>query len=140
MPSISATLQISSSGLADLQAIPQQLESLVNGAQSNLSSIHTGAAAGNPFSALLGNFQGLAGQTANLPDLGPVLAPVQSLAKDLPDAGFASIDHLTRGVDEMLGVFGPVKDLLLAGKLESHAGAGCAKSGRCRRWITQARR
>jgi hypothetical protein len=128
MPSISATLQISSSGLADLQAIPQQLESLVNGAQSNLSSIHTGAAAGNPFSALLGNFQGLAGQTANLPDLGPVLAPVQSLAKDLPDAGFASIDHLTRGVDEMLGVFGPVKDLLLAGKLNLTLEQGAQKA------------
>src|SRR6476646_3866676 len=128
MPSISATLQISSSGLADLQAIPQQLKSLVNGAQSNLSSIHTGAAAGNPFSALLGNFQGLAGQTANLPDLGPVLAPVQSLAKDLPDAGFASIDHLTRGVDEMLGVFGPVKDLLLAGKLNLTLEQGAQKA------------
>ena len=79
MPSISTTLQISTGGLAALQAVPQQLESLVNAARSNLSSIHTGAAAGNPFSALLGNFQTLAGQAANLPDFGPVLAPVQSL-------------------------------------------------------------
>ena len=128
MPSISATLQISTSGLADLQAIPQQLESLVNGARSNLSSIHSGAAAGNPFSSLLGNFQALAGQTANLPDLGPVLAPIQALAKDLPDAGFANIDQLTHGVDDMLDVFGPVKDLLLSGKLNLTLEQGAQKA------------
>lgn len=128
MPSISATLQISASGLADLQAIPQKLESLVNGARSNLNSIHTGAAAGNPFSALLGNFQALAGQSANLPDLGPMLAPVQSLLKDLPDAGFASIEQLTRGVDEMLDVFGPVKELLLGGKLNLTLEQGAQKA------------
>jgi hypothetical protein len=128
MPSISATLQISTSSLANLQAIPQQLESLVNGAQGTLTSIHTGAAAGNPFSGLLTNFQAIGTQTATLPDLSSVLAPVQALAKELPNAGFVSIAALTRDVDEMLEIFGPVKQLLLAGKLNLSLEQGAART------------
>ena len=110
MPSISATLQLDADGLADLQAIPQQLEILVNTAKGKLDAIHGGAAAGDPFSGLLANFKALETQAADLPDLGSVLGPMQSLAKDLPDAGFVNISALTRDVDQMLEVFGPAKD------------------------------
>lgn len=128
MPSISVTLQIDADGIAGLAAVPKQLESLVTAARNNLSSIHTGEAAGNPFSSLLGDLQSLAGQVANVPDLGPVLAPVQSLARGLPDAGFVSLSGLSRGVDDVMGVFGPVKDLVLSGKLNMTLEQGAQKA------------
>src|SRR4051794_22183193 len=106
MPSISVTLNISAGDLASLQALPQQLEALVGNAQQKLKSI-TGAGAGdNPISKLLGNLNSLGGQAANLPDLGPLLAPIQSLVKDLPSAGFANLAALKGGIDEALGVLG----------------------------------
>ena len=127
MPSISATLQLDAGGLADLQAIPQQLEILVNTAKGKLDAIHGGAAAGDPFSGLLANFKALETQAADLPDLGSVLGPMQSLAKDLPDAGFVNISALTRDVDQMLEVFGPAKDLLLSGDLDASLEQGGVK-------------
>ena len=128
MPSISATLQLDAGGLADLQAIPQQLEILVNTAKGKLDAIYGGAAAGDPFSGLLANFKALETQAADLPDLGSVLGPMQSLAKDLPDAGFVNISALTRDVDQMLEVFGPAKDLLLSGNLDASLEQGAGKA------------
>ena len=128
MPSISATLQLDAGGLADLQAIPQQLEILVNTAKGKLDAIHGGAAAGDPFSGLLANFKALETQAADLPDLGSVLGPMQSLAKDFPDAGFVNISALTRDVDQMLEVFGPAKDLLLSGNLDASLEQGAGKA------------
>ena len=53
---------------------------------------------------------------------------MQSLAKDLPDAGFVNISALTRDVDQMLEVFGPAKDLLLSGNLDASLEQGAGKA------------
>src|SRR5690606_21003954 len=56
------------------------------------------------------------------------LAPVQSLARGLPDAGFVNLSGLSRGVDDVMGVFGPVKDLVLSGKLNMTLEQGAQKA------------
>lgn len=117
MPSISATLQISTGDLGNLQALPGQLETLVATARQNLQSIADGGS-GNPIGALLGNLDSLGGQAANLPDLGPLIAPVQSLLNDLPTAGFSDLGAMSTRIEEMLDLLGPVKDLVLSGKLD----------------------
>src|SRR6266542_4196907 len=104
MPSISATSQISGGDLANLQALPQQLKTLVGNAHQSLKSITGGSAADNPISALLGNLNGLGGQAANLPDLGPILEPIQSLVKDLPSTGLVNLGQWRNGIEETLGV------------------------------------
>lgn len=118
MTSISATLQISAGDLSALQALPLQLENLVGTARQSLKSITDGEGNGNAISKLLGNLEVLGGQAASLPDLGPLLVPIQSIVKELPSAGFVSLAALKGGVDETLDVIGPVKDLILSGKLD----------------------
>jgi hypothetical protein len=128
MPSISATLQISTGEFDDLKNLPQQLEKLVGDARKSLQSITDGGAGGNPISTLLGNLNGLGGQAANLPDLGPIIAPVQSLVQSLPSAGFADMTALRDGIDEMLAGLGPITELVRGGKLDTSLQDGVTRA------------
>ena len=118
MPSISAILEISPGDLANLKALPQQLEELVGNASQDLKSITGDGADGNALGKLLGNLNGLGEHAATLPDLSSVLGPVQSLLKGLPSSSLVNLPALKGGVDEALALLGPVKDLILGGKLD----------------------
>jgi hypothetical protein len=127
VPSISATLQISTGDLTRLQTLPTQLATLVGEARQSLQSVTRGGG-GNALGALLGNLDGLGARAAALPDLGPLLASVQSVLADLPAAGFADLAALRKGIDEMLGVLGPVTDLVLRGKLDASLELGAQRA------------
>ena len=128
MTSISGTLQLSASDFSNLQALPQQLETLVGTARQDLNSIVGGEASGNILSKLLTNLNALGGQAANLPDLGPLVTPIHSLVNDLPSADLVNLDFLKGGVGKSLGVLGPVKDLILSGKLDGTLQGGAERA------------
>ena len=128
MTSISGTLQLTAGDFSNLQALPQQLEALVGTARQNLNSITSDGASGNAISTLLTNLDGLGGQAANLPDLGPLLEPIQSLVRNLPSSDLVSLPELRSGVDQTLSVLGPVKDLILSGKLDGTLEEGAQRA------------
>src|SRR5690242_11152911 len=128
MTSISGTLQLSAGDLSNMAALPQQLEALVGTAHQNLTSISSGDASGNAISKLLANLNGLGGQAANLPDLGPLLEPIHSLVNELPAGDLVNLQSLSNGVDQMLGVLGPAKDLIVGGKLDGTLQEGAQRA------------
>lgn len=128
MTSISGTLQLTAGDFSNLQALPQQLEALVGTARQDLNSITSDGASGNAISTLLTNLDGLGGQAANLPDLGPLLEPIQSLVRDLPSSDLVSLPALRSGVDQTLSVLGPVKELILNGKLDGALQEGAQRA------------
>ena len=128
MTSISATLQFPAGDLERLQSLPQQLEAMVGSASQNLKSITEGGASANSISKLLTNLNDLGGRAANLPELGSVITPIQSLVNNLPSTDLVNLERLRGGVDDMLGVLGPAKDLILRGSFDTTLQEGAQRA------------
>jgi hypothetical protein len=111
-------LTISADDLATLQNVPQQIETLANAATQALAAARSGADSGNPVGALFAGLQNIGDEAAQLPAIEPLLAPIRALAEKLPVNALGDVQAIGAEIDQVLGMFGPLKDGLLSGKID----------------------
>lgn len=114
----SFALTLSVDDLATLQNVPQQIATLANTAQQSLAAVRSGAAGGNPVGALFAGLQTLGDEAAQLPAIEPLLAPIRDLAQQLPTSALGDIQAIAAEIEQVLALFGPLKDGLLSGRID----------------------
>ncbi len=118
MPEASLNISISAEDLARLRDLPQQIESLAESARQALDAIRTGVDSGNPVGALIGGLETLVEEAGQLPAVESIVAPLQELVGQLPEQALGDVASVGRDVDQVMGLFGPLREILLSGNLE----------------------
>lgn len=118
MPAGTLTINVSAEDLAKLKDLPAQVETIIKQSQQLLNSVRSGENPSNAFSGLLGNLSHLAGEASQIPELGALLGPIQDLLSKLPSGALADLKAITGAIEGVLGFFGPLKEALLAGKID----------------------
>lgn len=113
------SLAISPGDLALLQQIPQQIASVANTVTSTIGAIQNGEDTGNPLGALFGGLSSLSEQAGSLPSISALVAPLQELAAELPGGTIGDLTAIGAEIEELLGLFGPLKDKLLSGEVDA---------------------
>ena len=111
-------LTISAEDLATLQDVPQQIATLATNAQQALAAVRSGADSGNPVGALLSGLQTLGDEAAQLPNIDSLLGPIRDLAQQLPASALGDIQAIGAEIEQVLALFGPLKDSLLSGSID----------------------
>ena len=117
MATATLAINVSPEDLAKLKDLPAQIETIVKQSKDLLDSIRNGGNPENAFSGLLGNLSGLAEEANQIPELQEVLQPIKNLLQELPSGALADLNAITKLIDDVLGLFGPLKDALLSGKI-----------------------
>ena len=120
---------LSPEDLSKLQALPAQVEALVKTAKAGVDAVRSGASGGNPLSALFSTLVDVGGKAQSLPGAGDLMADVQKLVDALPSGTLADLPKITQAIEELLTLFGPLRDAILKGNWESVIGQVVDKAG-----------
>ncbi|HSO18709.1 MAG TPA: hypothetical protein VLT88_04590 [Desulfosarcina sp.] len=118
MADAALSITISSDDLSTLQDLPGQIETLARTAQHALEAVRTGADTGNPVGALISGLSDLGDAVGEIPALEPLVAPIRDLAAQLPESALGDAAAVGAAIDRVLGLFGPLKDAVLSGRIE----------------------
>jgi hypothetical protein len=124
---------LSSTQLEDLVALPGQIETLIRTAQATIQAIENGEDPSNPLSALFGSLGEIAESAENVPGIQDLLGRVRELIDELPTGDIGDLGAITRAVEGVLEMFGPVRETLLSGDI---AGAVERAAGRVQELVS----
>jgi hypothetical protein len=102
-----------------LRNLPQQVETLIQTAERSIDAIKNGEDVGNPLGALFGSLTEIADSAEGLPGIQPLLQQVRELLEALPVGDLADVTEIVNAVEEVLALFGPVKDSIVSGNLDT---------------------
>ncbi|HEY6233979.1 MAG TPA: hypothetical protein VIW69_02610, partial [Candidatus Elarobacter sp.] len=109
---------LSADDFKKIVALPQTVETLVTTAKQTLDAVRGGGNAANPASAFFHSLSTLGADVAAIPGLDAVVKPITSLVGELPTQGLPDIKAIESAVEQALGFFGPLKDVIASGNVE----------------------
>ena len=125
--SISATINLDPAQIQSLTDVPTRIQELVNTARASLEAVRGGQNTGNPLGSLFSALGELGEVSQQLPSFDSALGPLQQITGRLPDRALADLTAVRGAVDEVLGLFGATKDLVLSGKLDQAFEEGASR-------------
>ena len=120
---------LSPDDLSKLQALPAQVEALVKTAKAGVEAVRSGADGGNPLGALFSTLVKVGGKAQSLPGADGLMADVQKLVDALPSGALADLPKITHAIEELLTLFGPLREAIQGGKWESAISQVVDKAG-----------
>ena len=118
MTAATLTINLSAEDLDLIVHLPEQVETLVTTARGGMDGILQGTDGTNALSGLLGGLATLADDARQAPGIDQLLEPLQGLLAELPAGALADVEQVTSAIEEVLRLFGPLREAVAAGGLE----------------------
>jgi len=120
-------IQLSAGDVAKLKDLPAEIETLLKASRATIDAVKSGGDASGPVGKMFGTLGDISKDAQSVPALQDLMDRLRKLTDELPASVPSDIGAVGKGVEEILGLLGPLRDMFLSGKVEESLKRGVEK-------------